>query len=1390
MVQGGSQPIAGATIQLYAVGTTGSGSASTPLLATPATTDSRGAFSITGQYSCPSASSLVYLVATGGNPGMAPGTNNPTLALMTVLGACGDLTPSTFIVTNELTTVAGVWALAPYMSSYSSISSSAGDPALANAFTLASQYVNTSTGAAPGVNVPAGATVPIQQLNTLADILTVCVNSTGGVAGDGSPCGSLLSAATPSGSIAPANAIAAALNMANNPSANTSALFGLVAATSPFQPALVTAPPSLSVSLILASTLSISPGSLTFPSTVLLINSSPQTVTLTNTGSSAIPIYAFAIAGVNSTDFTQVNDCTASLAPSASCTVQVTFTPSAAGTRSGYLSIETGSPNPMQYIGLTGTTTTNAGGQAGPVTILPAALTFTQVGSPQQVTLSNFGVTPLTIQGINLSTGYTQTNDCAGTLAAQSTCTFSITLNDASGGLTGALVLFDDATSGSQTVQLNIPVTNGSPSFGSTTTNPLFFGAEDIGVASGSQSYFGYSGSHSGTTVTGTITGTNASDFYFVGSNTCSSAPNGCSLSIAFKPTAAGYRTATLTTNYGSVALNGVGNPGGPAAFALSPPIVSITSGVSAVVTVTNLGGTTLNLSEAMGGLNPGDFGYWSGVSGSCGSTLAPGLACSLPVYIATTTVVGTRVATLTVADTTSGLSRSAYLTGTATYPPPTVPNSLNWFYNTQVGSESTPQTVTATAPDGHALNVQMVQGVDVFQITSPNYCPGGAPCSITAVFRPSSTACVQGSALVTDTTSGKTATLTLNGCGGVPALTLSSTALTFVARNVGSTSTPQTVTLTNSGNATLAMNDISVTGVNSGDFQISNTCPVPSGYLSVYQSCTISVTFTPSASGPRNAALVINSTSANSPQLIPLTGDGIASSGTPLTLSPSSLSFTLAGVPQTVTVTNSSFAPVTIGNISMSSMGSQTNNCPQVLDAQSICNISVQITALTYANAQSGNLTIISSASSPQDVRISVPIATAYFSAAPLNFGSWAVGFPSPYQIASAHVGSYYDPAPQLIPSVTGPNASDFPLQSPGGCFTNYQCVVEITFTPGGTGTRTATLVTSYGNIALSGTGLPVGPSFTIAGDAQAVTIGAQLGATATVSPVLLNNGSTTLNLGKVTITGANAGDYSITNVCGYLSTGGSCSSLNLVFTPSALGTRTATLTVTDSISGTSKSIPLTGMGYAPAASSPTLSPSSLSFGNVEVGSQSSPSTVSVTAFGGDPVTITNYFSTPSPFLLSTTSCSQTPCQFNVTFQPTSLGNQNGTFMVLDTITQNAALLGISGTGGAPIVSLSSASLTFAARNQGSISIPQTITLTNPGDASLTLTSISFAGANPGDFSIQSNTCGTALAAGANCSFGISFSPTASGQRTASLQIGSNAVSSPDTVQLTGTGN
>ena len=71
LVHGGQQPVTGATIQLYAVGTAAEGSPSTPLLSPAPVTDAHGGFNITGTYTCPSSSALVYIVATGGNPGLS-----------------------------------------------------------------------------------------------------------------------------------------------------------------------------------------------------------------------------------------------------------------------------------------------------------------------------------------------------------------------------------------------------------------------------------------------------------------------------------------------------------------------------------------------------------------------------------------------------------------------------------------------------------------------------------------------------------------------------------------------------------------------------------------------------------------------------------------------------------------------------------------------------------------------------------------------------------------------------------------------------------------------------------------------------------------------------------------------------------------------------------------------------------------------------------------------------------------------------------------------------------------------------------------------------------------------------------------------------------------------
>jgi hypothetical protein len=112
-IQGGQQPVTSANIQLYAVGATGDGSAATAMLKTAVKSDSGGNFSITSDYTCGSSSQQVYLVVTGGNPGLSAGTNNAALAMMAGLGSCGSLSASTFILVDEVTTVGSIAALYP-----------------------------------------------------------------------------------------------------------------------------------------------------------------------------------------------------------------------------------------------------------------------------------------------------------------------------------------------------------------------------------------------------------------------------------------------------------------------------------------------------------------------------------------------------------------------------------------------------------------------------------------------------------------------------------------------------------------------------------------------------------------------------------------------------------------------------------------------------------------------------------------------------------------------------------------------------------------------------------------------------------------------------------------------------------------------------------------------------------------------------------------------------------------------------------------------------------------------------------------------------------------------------------------------------------------------------
>jgi uncharacterized repeat protein (TIGR03803 family) len=213
------------------------------------------------------------------------------------------------------------------------------------------------------------------------------------------------------------------------------------------------------------------------------------------------------------------------------------------------------------------------------------------------------------------------------------------------------------------------------------------------------------------------------------------------------------------------------------------------------------------------------------------------------------------------------------------------------------------------------------------------------------------------------------------NGCGLVyelirePLVAFSPTSLSFPNQTVGVSSSPQTTTLTNSGSFPLTITSIQITGADSGDFGQTNNCP---SSLQPNNSCTISVTFTPIATGSRSAAVSVTDNAPGSPQSVPLTGVGTPAS---VTLSPPSLTFgplIVGTTSQSQTIQLSASYAISITSIEASAGFGQTNNCGKGLPPGGKCQILVTF-APTTSGTQSGTLTINDSgADSPQTAALS----------------------------------------------------------------------------------------------------------------------------------------------------------------------------------------------------------------------------------------------------------------------------------------------------------------------------------------------------------------------------------------------------------------------------------
>jgi hypothetical protein len=297
-------------------------------------------------------------------------------------------------------------------------------------------------------------------------------------------------------------------------------------------------------------------------------------------------------------------------------------------------------------------------------------------------------------------------------------------------------------------------------------------------------------------------------------------------------------------------------------------------------------------------------------------------------------------------------------------------------------------------------------------------------------------------------------------------------------------------------------------------------------------------------------------------------------------------------------------------------------------------------------------------------------------------------------------------------------------------------------------------------------------------------------VGSTSAAQAVTLKNtGTAALTLSSIALAGTNPGDFAQTNNCpSSLAINASCT-INVTFKPTATGTRSGSLRFTDNASGSPQSVSLTGTGTGPMAS-PSVT--SLTFPVTVNFTTSSAQIVTLRNTGTSTLNISSITITgtnAADYAIPSTTCGTTltagsSCTVNVTFRPQVAGTRTASLTFNDNAFGSPQTVALSGTG--TMVTVNPTSLSYSLQLVGTTSAAKTVTLTNVGPASLSISSISFTGTNSADFT-QTNTCGSSLASGGNCTISVRFAPRARGTRTATLRITDSDPTSPQQVTLSG---
>jgi len=693
------------------------------------------------------------------------------------------------------------------------------------------------------------------------------------------------------------------------------------------------------------------------------------------------------------------------------------------------------------------------------------------------------------------------------------------------------------------------------------------------------------------------------------------------------------------------------------------------------------------------------------------------------------------------------------------------------------------------------------------------------------------------------------------NSAGQAPILQLSATVLTFADAPVGSATAPQTVTVSNTGPGAMELAIQLTQGsllFTPNDFLESNNCPTS---LPASAICTISVTFEPGVRSPlctpntacgSTAQITVNSNAPGGPRAISLLGN--SGTGATVQVSPNPIAFQgqAAGTASdsiAAEVSNNGDLALTISNVAITGTNAAdfsfsltptdgAPSCTKVLGSGgNTCEIDVTFNPAAGATGvRTANLVLTDTGiGSPHSFPISGIVAGSTLNISPTSI---LMGSQGVVGTGNNTTGGFTIKNPgttsQQVSAITvsGPNASEFtatngncPSAPPFTLAAGVTCFYDLAFTSSGTkGVQTATVtisgpgLTNVPTVALSTNvvgaadpaiaviSVPNPQDFGAALVDQTTGPSTHLLSISNVPPIPCPGGASSCG-GPLTISSITAAssEYTVSSQGGQpyctappltIPSGDFGCSFQLFFTPNAAGNRNSTLNILSNDPRGTLSLPLLGTGTAlPIA---VLAPSTLNFGNSQIGVASPVQTVTLTNAGKAALGATTVIASAN-FAVVANNCNQSlavgaSCTIAASFTPPAAGSFNGVLTLSNNATfggkQTVTLTGAGDSGALLLVS--PALLNFADQPAGITSLPQTVTLTNTGNVAVTL---------PGNairvteaYAVSSNTCGSGLAVGASCKLGITYTPPASGNPMGgTLLISDNAKGSPQPVYFSG---